>query len=119
MNMLPAVVENGRLVGDHLDLPVPARLSGKVQAGQKVTIGIRPPDISLVEKDAEGALAASVEVTEYLGKEALLDIRVGARELIAEVPASQRPSDDADVFVRFNPETLHIFDAKSGASVNL
>ena len=119
MNMLPAMVENGRIVGDHLDLPVPARLSGKVQTGQKVTIGIRPPDISLVEKDAEGALAASVEVTEYLGKEALLDIRVGARELIAEVPASQRPSDDADVFVRFNPETLHIFDAKSGASVNL
>ncbi len=118
MNMLPAIVEDGRIRGDHLDLPVPKWLGGNVVAGQKVTVGIRPPDISLVESSAEGAVAASIEVSEYLGKEALLDIRVGAQELIAEVPAGQRPIDDADVFVRFDPETLHIFDAESGASVS-
>ena len=118
MNMMPATMQDGQLVGDHLSLPVPERLAGKVAEGQRVTIGIRPPEISLVEEGADGALAATVEVTEYLGNEALLDIRIGSHEMIAEVPASQRPAVDSNVHVRFNPEAIHVFDAKTGISVN-
>ena len=118
MNMMPATMQDGQLVGDHLSLPVPERLAGKVAEGQRVTIGIRPPEISLVEEGADGALAATVEVTEYLGNEALLDIRIGSHEMIAEVPPSQRPAVDSNVHVRFNPEAIHVFDAKTGISVN-
>lgn len=118
MNMLPAELRGDRVIGDQLDLPVPRRLAGKVSEGQKVTIGIRPTEVSLVDGAFDGALAATVEVTEYLGNEALLDIRVGSHELIAQVPASQRPADDTEIFVSFNPETLHVFDAGSGVSIN-
>jgi multiple sugar transport system ATP-binding protein len=117
MNLLPATVSDGQFVGDHMTLPVPDRLAGKVSAGQKVTVGVRPPEISLTRETEPGAIAARVEVTEYLGNEALLDIRVGSHEMIAEVPASQRPGEDEDIFIRVNSEALHVFDAESGQSV--
>ena len=118
MNMVPATIQDGQLAGDHLSLPVPEQLDGNLAEGQKVIIGIRPPEIALVDRAADGAVAATVEVTEYLGNEALLDIRVGSHELIAEVPAGQRPAVDADIFVRFNPHAVHVFDAATGLSVN-
>ncbi len=118
MNMVPATVREGQLAGDHVNLPVPGRLADRVAEGQRVTIGIRPPDVSLVDEGTAGALAATVEVTEYLGNEALLDIRIGSHEMIAEVPASRRPAEDSRVFVRFNSDAIRIFDAETGESVN-
>ena len=80
-------------------------------------IGIRPSDITLTAADTPGALRATVEVTEYLGDDALLDLRVGPHELIAQVPASNRPANDASVHVTFNTAGLHLFDAATGGTL--
>ncbi len=119
MNLFPATMKDGQLAGDNLGLKVPEHLAGRVVEDQRVLIGIRPPEISLTGENADGAVAARVEATEYLGNEALLNIRIGAHELIAEVPASQRPAEDTGIHVRFNPDALHVFDAESGLSVNV
>ena len=117
MNMLPATVQGNQLVGEFLNMALPARFSGKVGDGQKVMIGIRPPDILTADNGAEGSVSAVVEVVEYLGNEALLDIRIGSQELIAEVPSSRRPIEDEAISVCLDPEALHIFDRQSGLSV--
>jgi ABC-type sugar transport system ATPase subunit len=82
-----------------------------------VLIGIRPSDVTLVSADAPGALRATVEVTEYLGDDALLDLRVGPHELIAQVSAASRPANDASVHIAFNTAGLHLFDAATGATL--
>lgn len=118
MNMIPAVVDNDRLVGDHVNLPLPERHKAKAAQGMKVQVGIRPTEVSLVDAGEPDAVEASVVVTEYLGNQALLDIRVGTQELIAEVPAAERPGEDARIHVRFNPDALHLFDSETGISIN-
>lgn len=84
------------------------------QQGQTLLIGIRPSDVTLTMPDAPNALRATVEVTEYLGDDALLDLRVGPHELIAQVPAANRPANDASVHVTFIAAALHLFDAATG-----
>ena len=116
MNMLPAAVQGDQLVGDFLNMALPARFLGKVGDGQEVMIGIRPPDILPTDKGAEGSVSALVEVVEYLGNEALLDIRIGSQELIAEVPSSRRPVEDETIGVCLDPEALHVFDRQTGLS---
>ena len=119
MNMVPAAVDGDKLVADHVSLEIPDRFQGRVQDGQKVVFGIRPSDITLVDAAESATAKARVEVTEYLGNEALIDLRIGAQDMIAQVPAAQCPAEDAEVYVRFDPSTLHIFDARSGISVAL
>ncbi|MEX0345950.1 MAG: ABC transporter ATP-binding protein [Rhizobiaceae bacterium] len=119
MNIVPATVKDGELAGDHISVPIPDRFRSKLTEGQAVDFGIRPPEIEQV-KSENGAIAkARVEVTEYLGNEALLDLRIGSQELIAEVPANQCPGEDDEINIRFNPEALHIFDAQTGMSVEV
>lgn len=118
MNMVPATISEGKLIGDHVSVDIPDRFKCNLQAGENVVFGIRPSEISVVNDASDATAKARVEVTEYLGNEALLDLRVGSQELIAEVPAGQCPPDDADIHIRFNPDALHIFNADTGISVD-
>ena len=118
MNLMSAEIKDGRVVSKHINVPLLDRHKNNVRDGQKVQIGIRPTELSIVDADAPDAVAATVVVTEYLGNHALLDIRVGDDELIAEVPAADRPEVDDQVHVRINPDALHIFDAESGQSLS-
>ncbi len=117
MNMIETRVTSGRLVADGLSIPVPTRFGDWVEDGQEVTLGIRPIEVQRVAEDAPGAMAARVEVTEYLGNEALLDLRVGSHDLMAEVPADQRAAPGETVHVRLNETALHLFDTRSGRSL--
>lgn len=114
MNMIPATVRGGHLVGDGLSVPLPQRYSGKVSEDQAVMIGIRPADIEIVDADHSGACPAKVGVTEYLGKELLLDVYAGSHELICEVSASKRIASDSTISIRVRPDALHLFNAHSG-----
>ncbi|MBO9475287.1 sn-glycerol-3-phosphate ABC transporter ATP-binding protein UgpC [Shimia sp. R10_1] len=119
MNMIPARVRQGRLEADGLLLSVPDRFKGVLAEDQAVTIGIRPNGLSLAKDVDHNTAPARVEVTEYLGNEALLDLRAGPHELIAEVPALGRPAPGAEVTVHFDPDALHLFDTASGDSLSL
>ena len=118
MNMIPARIEAGRIRAEGLDIPVPPRFSGKLAEGQPVTLGVRPIGLTLAAPSAPGAVAARVEVTEYLGNEALLDLRVGNHDLIAEVPAEGRPAPGDEIAIAVNPDAVHLFHAETGATLS-
>ena len=101
MNIIPATVKDGQLEGDHLSLAIPERFQAKVAPGQKVKFGIRPTDVALPANGEGSTVSARVEVTEYLGNNALLDLRIGEQEILAEIPASQCPAEDTEVNLRF------------------
>ena len=117
MNMVPAVLGDGRLQAGDFSLPLRPGLAGQAGDGRQLLVGIRPSDIALVGATEPEAVPAEVGVTEYLGTEALLDLRIGAEELVAEVPANQRPGEDARVHVRFDADSLHVFDAATGLAL--
>ncbi|MFV0493119.1 MAG: ABC transporter ATP-binding protein [Pseudorhodobacter sp.] len=117
MNMIESRISGGRLEAEGLSIAVPERFAGKVADGQQVTLGIRPIEIKCVGEETPGAMAAHVKVTEYLGNEALLDLRLGSHELVAEVPADQRVKSGETVYLRLNEAALHLFDTATGRTL--
>jgi len=121
MNLIPAEVQtgNGRptLSAGPLGFEVPASIAGRLKAGRKAVIGIRPSEVQVVPDGMPGYDAA-IEVTEYLGSEALLNLRIGEQELCAQIPASNRPSPDRqNIRINFDPNRLHVFDVESGEAI--
>jgi len=120
MNLMPASVQarDGRpiLVSGSLTFDAPAALASSLKPAQNVTVGVRPSDISLV--NAGAGYDASIEVTEYLGTEALLNLKIGSQEIVAQVPASQRPAHNTQATrIAFDPRHLHVFDTASGQAL--
>lgn len=118
MNLFQMKAEQGefglQLTSEAFSVPVPGRLFGKLSPGKKVTLGVRPSDIRIAAKGEAGSFEARVEVVEYLGIEALINLRIGSQEFIAQVSAAERPIPDQSVSVLFNPAGLHFFDSESG-----
>ncbi|MER9333124.1 sn-glycerol-3-phosphate ABC transporter ATP-binding protein UgpC [Mesorhizobium sp. M0293] len=123
MNLMPGVVAAAGaaavLTCGSLQIPAPNALSRVLKTAQQVTVGVRPSDIRLVSSDvATTSYDTSIEVVEYLGTEALLNLNAGGQELVAQVPASDRPTaGQENVRIAFDPDKLHIFDTQSGQAI--
>jgi multiple sugar transport system ATP-binding protein len=85
--------------------------------GEQVTIGIRPEHIQVFSEPRDGAIEASVYVTELMGNETFVFLSVGANRLIARAPADFRAEVESKVWVQFATDKMHFFDPKSGISV--
>ncbi|UVK43854.1 sn-glycerol-3-phosphate ABC transporter ATP-binding protein UgpC [Mesorhizobium sp. AR07] len=123
MNLMPGVVAAAGgaavLTCGSLQIPAPDALNRVLKTAQQVTVGVRPSDIRLVSGEVlAGSYDTSIEVVEYLGTEALLNLNAGGQELVAQVTASARPTaGQKNVRIAFDPDKLHIFDTQSGQAI--
>ena len=53
MNLMSAEIRDGRVVSKHINVPLLDRHKNNVRDGQKVQIGIRPTELSIVDADAD------------------------------------------------------------------
>ncbi len=93
------------------ELPLPARFANTIGSATKLTAGIRPEHLEIGDVPGETAtLRATIDVVEFLGNEELLHARIGEKDVVAIVDASERvkPGDVRDVKVPL--EELHLFD---------
>ena len=115
MNMLPAqLAADARSVElDGLRLAVNG---ARDYAGRKVTLGIRPEHVMRGEGLAD-ALAFAVEFVEALGADTLVHGYLGQTRLalMVRLPGSERVSAGDVLSVLLPPESLHLFDAGTGA----
>lgn len=78
-------------------------------------VGVRPEDIKVFSSNpGPDALPAQVSVTEPLGSETIVDLLVGSDIVKAVVPPAQQLAESESVWVRFDPDRIHIFDVVSG-----
>jgi ABC-type sugar transport system ATPase subunit len=80
----------------------------------QVIMGIRPEDITI---SPDGELSAEVYVVEPMGRENLIDVRIGKNSLIvlADVDANHKPGDH--VRLTFNMERAQFFDPQTEKSL--
>ncbi|MER9236823.1 TOBE domain-containing protein [Mesorhizobium sp. M0622] len=95
MNPLPATVETADgepvLVSGSLRIQAPDVMATALKPTQRVTIGVRPSDVGLGNGNTPGnGYDAAIEVVEYLGTEALLNVKVGGQEMVVQIPALAR-----------------------------
>ena len=124
-NFLELSVADGRLVdqANELSVAVPERLR-KALAGcrkPRVVLGVRPEALSPSPRGVappKDAPYFSIDVTQHLGHETLLDASCGPHRIVARVP----PSDDSRVG-EIRPFLLelgqvHLFDIDTGANLD-
>lgn len=90
------------LSDSHLD-----RLKGHAS----VTLGIRPEHIEISAEEREGWLRAAVYVTELMGNETFVFLRLGTEKIIARAPAEFRAEPETPVHIRFEASRMDFFDA--------
>lgn len=117
MNLIETRVVDGILQGDGLSVPIEDVFSTRLHNGQLITIGVRPIDIKRVHENSANAVSAIVEVTEYLGTEVLLDLRVGPHELVAQFPVEHRAEPGESIHISFNSGSIHMFDTGTGLAM--
>jgi multiple sugar transport system ATP-binding protein len=108
-------------VGEGIRIKVPAEIGGRLRlnGGAQVILGIRPEDLRLASAGdpVELGLDAVVEVTEKLGSQILLDVKVGAGMMVAAVEPTVRAQVHDRLRLTINPARLHFFDARSDEAV--
>lgn len=123
MNFATAIVSadgaSAQLGDVAIALPDSLRNANAACRGKSVDLGIRPEDIS-VDRTATTVgtvVPATVVVTEPLGAETLVTLRIGGAEFVARArpDVSLRAGDS--VQAQLASDKLHLFDAESGNSI--
>ena len=77
----------------------------------RVRVGIRPEDLTLVE---DGANTATALVIEPMGNENFCYMQLGDHELTARIDPRIRPEEDETVTFDFPEEAVYLFDESNG-----
>jgi ABC-type sugar transport system ATPase subunit len=119
MNLIPAVLTEATpgaparakfaVLGETISADVNAGVV-RLEAGAKVTLGIRPRSFEFVDPGSPEALHASVDITEPMGAETLAHLIEQGVDLRCVVASHAAPSPGARVAVRCKPGQLHVFD---------
>jgi sn-glycerol 3-phosphate transport system ATP-binding protein len=79
-------------------------------------LGVRPEHIELV---TQGGVPGSVSSAEYHGADSILTVQVGEESLLVRTPGRVQLADGAAVRLGWRAHAMHLFDAGSGARVDL
>jgi multiple sugar transport system ATP-binding protein len=117
MNLVDlAVQEGGCRLGD-LMIPLSPEQRAAL-SGDRVTVGIRPEGLNLVETGA--GLDAVVELVEELGSDAYLHLTCQLDEpttFVARIEPDKVPARGATVTLRPRPGAVHMFDTATGGRI--
>ncbi|MER9741491.1 sn-glycerol-3-phosphate ABC transporter ATP-binding protein UgpC [Mesorhizobium sp. M0187] len=84
---------------------------------QLAVLGIRPPDLKTAGAQSINLLQGTADLIEFHGNDALVTFACGGKEVGALVSARECPALRAPVRYTFEEESVHLFDAATGASL--
>lgn len=86
---------------------------------EKCVLGVRPQDISVYEKTVKktGMIQTQVDVTEPIGDQLILDLKVGEYLVKAVVSPDFEAEAGDEFWITFSTDKIHIFDKKTGKTL--
>jgi multiple sugar transport system ATP-binding protein len=121
MNFFEMRYEEGRLVGDAFEYPLPAEIDEAVAGATDVVLGIRPEAVELVgERDGGHDFPVVVDVVEPMGNEntVYLEFEGTAETLVATTDGMLRITEDERVTARIPEDAIHVFDGTTGEALH-
>ncbi len=99
---------------DSLSLDVPSKLPNSATLNGKMIMGIRPEDITI---SPDGDIAAEIFVVEPLGREDMLDVRVGDSRFILLANPDRKYKSGDRIKLNFNMNKAQFFDLETEQSL--
>lgn len=120
MNLFQAPIDGENVILGGEPLPIPGGVLAKAH-GDKVTLGVRPEDMELVD-GGTGGLEMTVDLVEELGADAYIfgspkDIHT-FQPVIVRVDGRRPPRKGESVHIRPNLDHVHLFDTENGLRLN-
>jgi len=103
--------------GDGLSIELEDAQLAALNGRERVTLGIRPEHIEVSTAKREGWLPASVYVTELMGNETFVFLRMGAMKIIARAPADFRAEMESRAWIDLDIGKALFFDSASGEAI--
>ena len=101
--------------GDEIAL---AELSSRLREGDRVQVGMRPEHFAEVEGSAP-TISGTVEVTEPLGPDTLVQFKIGDDLMTARVGADTRPAPGSHFAIGYDRSRLRFFDPQTTRSLTV
>jgi ABC-type sugar transport system ATPase subunit len=98
-------------MSESVRIPLNRSQLDQLAAQTKLTLGIRPEHIQILTSPHDGAIPASVYVTELMGNETFVFVSVGPHRFIARAPADFRAEVESKVWLQLATEKLHFFNS--------
>src|ERR1700682_2405040 len=126
MNFANGTVEGGgpsRFVaeGGEWEINLPQRVASRLAGarGKAITMGIRPEDVTVVPGPRAAAATASarLDLIESLGNETFIYASAGKHDVTARVSPQSLPPIGSKIYLAFDLEKAHFFDAVSGERI--
>src|SRR6185436_1938816 len=120
MNFIEGRVDHGArlFASEALSLDLDESQLERLGAHEWVTLGIRPEHIEVSTNDGTGWLPAVVHVTELMGNETFVFVRLGAEKMVARAGADFRADIDSRVFVKIDAQRGEFFDTTTGNALS-
>lgn len=88
--------------------------SHRFDGDSALTLGIRTEHVKVSLIQHDGSLPATVYVTELMGNETFVFLKLGANKIIARAPADFRTELETTVWVELEIDKAHFFESTSG-----
>jgi multiple sugar transport system ATP-binding protein len=102
---------------DALSLALEESQLARLNGHERVTFGIRPEHVEVSTTDREGWLKASVYVTELMGNETFVFLRLSGEKIIARAPADFRADMESRVWIELAVQKALFFDSATGEAI--
>ena len=115
MNFILSIVENGRLHIGGVEVDVSRRLGGRAKQyeGKPIVFGFRPEAIRLGQEKDACVLSADVELTEMLGDNVNVYIKLDEQQAVLKVDPHDTPETDSKVVFSIPNESIYLFDGET------
>ncbi|MFW5937645.1 MAG: ABC transporter ATP-binding protein [Halanaeroarchaeum sp.] len=125
MNTFDVRVNDGTLVGEYFEFALNDAQSSSIGDADEIVFGIRPEDI-VVDSDTQATdhtYEVTVDVVEPMGNEYFVHMTFDASAESAEtfvgtIGGIRQVEQGQTVTVRFPPEAVHLFDARTGDALH-
>jgi multiple sugar transport system ATP-binding protein len=108
------------LVGGTFECAIGGKWTDILEARRpgELILGIRPEDMSVSTSPSPGAIRATVYVMEQLGREILLNAKIGEEMVRVFAAADAQLEAEQEVWLTFNELAIHLFDGETEQSLS-
>jgi len=120
MNFFNVELDGASLVNNDFKYPLTKPTAETVRnsaTNSKLTLGVRPEDLSIVDSPGEQTIEVTVEVVEPVGSDNYIYTQLAGEEVTIRVPADVKPTVGETVSMQFSEDDMHLFDTQTEQNV--